>query len=230
MNPNDKLVRKAVIYARCSTEESRQDTENQLRELRRYCGAYGWPLDEVAEYDSGFRGTQPKLQAVLERIRRKDYDVLLVFSLDRFSRQHPSKVNALLDQVVYQFGCRFIALQEGLDSQNEMVWQVIKPLFSWFAHVYSRNLSEKIKLGIKTKRESGSYCGGRPKKIVDADRLKALLLTRNGDGWRTLAQKYNGGLSPREQVSFSLLRRVAKQLQFGSEHSADGVAKPSTPV
>ena len=40
MNPNDKLVRKAVIYAQCSTEESRQDTENQLRELRRYCEAF----------------------------------------------------------------------------------------------------------------------------------------------------------------------------------------------
>ena len=56
MNPNDKLVRKAVIYARCSTEENRQDTENQLRELRRYCEAFGWPYEEVSEYDSGFKG------------------------------------------------------------------------------------------------------------------------------------------------------------------------------
>jgi len=225
-----QAVRRVVIYSRCSTDEARQDTENQLRELRRYCQAYGWPFDEVAEYDSGFKGTQPKLQAVLERIRRKEYDALLVYSLDRFSRQHPSKVNALLDQVVYQFGCRFIAMQEGLDSQNEMVWHVIRPLFTYFANAFSRNLSEKIKLGIKTKREKGIYRGGRPRKSVDPDRLKALLLTRNGDGWRTLAQKYNNGLLPREQVSFSLLRRVVKQLQFGSKQSANGVAKESTPT
>ena len=225
-----QLVHRAIVYSRCSSDEIRQDTENQLRELRRYCQAYGWAFDEVSEYDSGFKGTQPKLQAVLERIRRKECDALLVYSLDRFSRQHPSKVNALLDQVVYQFGCRFIALQEGLDSSNEMIWHVVRPLFTYFANAFSRNLSEKIKLGIKTKRADGNYRGGRPKKIVDADRLKALLLPRNGDGWRTLARKYNDGLPPREQVSFSLLRRVAKQLQFGGEQPTNGVAEASTPT
>src|SRR3989338_10953091 len=165
---------RAAIYVRCSTDEKRQDVDVQLVELRSYCQAYGWHCDEYSEYDSGFRGEQPKLKTLLEKIRRKEYDALLVYSLDRFSRQHPSKVNAWLDQIVYQFGCRFISIQEGLDSQNEMVWQVIKPLFSWFAHAYSRNLSERIKTGIKTKREKGVYRGGRPRKAVDPDRLKAL--------------------------------------------------------
>ena len=216
MSQNGTL--RAVVYARCSTEDSRQDVENQLRELRRYCQAYGWTFDEVSEYDSAFKGTQPKLQAVLEQIRRKEYDAFLVYSLDRFSRQHPSKVNALLDQVVYQYGCRFIAMQEGLDSSNEMVWQVIKPLFSWFAHVFSRNLSEKIRAGIQTKKERGTYRGGRPRKSVNPDRLKALLLTKRGDGWRKLAQRYNEGLRSDQQVSFSLLRKVVQQLQF-THHS-----------
>ena len=209
------IVRRAVIYSRCSTDEARQDTENQLRELRRYCEAYGWPFDEISEYHSAYKdGGQPKLQAVLERIRRKDYDVLLVFSLDRFSREHPSKVNTLLDQVVYQHGCRFLSLQEGLDSQNEMVWQVIKPLFAWFAHVYSRNLSEKIKAGIMTKREKGVYRGGRPPKTVDAERLKALRLAHGGYGWRRLTAAYNEGLPTRQQVSTTLLRRVCRKLSF----------------
>ena len=225
MTQNGHRTVKAIVYARCSTEESRQDVENQLRELRRYCQAYGWAFEEVSEYDSGFKGTQPKLHAVLERIRRKEYDALLVYSLDRFSRQHPSKVNALLDQVVYQFGCRFIALQEGLDSKNEMVWHVVRPLFTYFANVFSRNLSEKIKLGIKTKREKGVYKGGRPKKTVDADRLKAILLTRNGCGWRRLAERYNEALPPREQVSFSLLRKVVQQLQFANQQPTNGAVK-----
>ncbi len=38
---------KAVIYARCSTDESRQDVEVQLKELRRYAEAYGWQPGSV---------------------------------------------------------------------------------------------------------------------------------------------------------------------------------------
>ena len=216
MSQNGML--RAVVYARCSTEESRQDVENQLRELRRYCQAYGWTFNEVAEYDSAFKGTQPKLQAVLERIRHKEYDALLVFSLDRFSRQHPSKINALLDQVVYQFGCRFIAMQEGLDSSNEMVWHVVRPLFTYFANVFSRNLSEKIKGGIRMKREKGIYKGGRPPKTVDAERLKATRLANKSYGWRRLTAAYNEGLSERRKVSVTLLRRVCQKLSFQVEH------------
>lgn len=211
-------IRKAVIYARCSTDESRQDTEMQLAELRRYCEAFGLACDEVSEYDSAFKGTQPKLQEVLERIRRKDYDVLLVYSLDRFSRQAPSKVNRLLDAIVERDGCRFISRQEGIDSENELVWNAIRPLFSWFAFVYSRNLSEKIKAGIRTKREKGVYRGGRPAKQIDVERLKALRLSNNGYGWRRLTAAYNEGLPDRQQVSVSLLRRVCQKLSFKTEH------------
>ena len=213
-------VRKAVIYARCSTDESRQDTETQLGELRRYCTAFGWPFDEVSEYDSGFKGTQPKLQALLEQIRRKEYDVLLVYSLDRFSRQAPSKVNRLLDAIVERDGCRFISRQEGIDSENELVWNAIRPLFSWFAFVYSRNLSEKIKAGIRTKREKGVYRGGRPAKQIDAERLKTLRLSDNGYGWRRLTQAYNQGLPDKQQVSVSLLRRVCQKLSFKTERES----------
>lgn len=214
----ERSVQKAVIYARCSTNENRQDTENQLQELRRYCQAFGWTFDEVSEYDSGFKGTQPKLQAVLERIRRKEYDVLLVYSLDRFSRQAPSKVNRLLDTIVEQDGCRFITRQEGIDSENELIWNAIRPLFSWFAFVYSRNLSDRIKAGIKTKREKGTYRGGRPAKQIDVERLKALRLSNTSYGWRRLTQAYNDGLPDKQQVSVSLLRRVCQKLSFNGQH------------
>lgn len=202
---------KVAIYARCSTDEKHQDVDVQLAELRRYCQAYGWHCDEYSEYDSGFKGEQPKLKALLEKIRRKEYSVLLVYSLDRFSRQHPSKVNAWLDQIVYQFGCRFISLQEGLDSKDEMKWHVVRPLFSYFANVFSRNLSEKIKAGIRTKREKGLYKGGRPRKTVDSKRLNALLLAKNGQGWRTIARRYNDGLPDKQKVSATLLRRLRQK-------------------
>jgi len=137
-----KASHRAIIYARCSTDEKRQDVEGQLAELRRYCKAFGWAWDEAQEYESAYRGKQPKLENVLQKIQRKQYDVLLVYSLDRFSRQAPSKVNRLLDALVERDGCRFISRQEGIDSENELIWHAIRPLFTYFANVYSRNLSE----------------------------------------------------------------------------------------
>lgn len=208
---------KAVVYARCSTDEKRQNVENQLRELRRYCEAFGWRYDEVQEYESGYKGIQPKLQEVLEHIRRKKYDVFLVYSLDRFSRQAPSKVNRLLDAIVERDGCRFISRQEGIDSENELIWHAIRPLFTYFANVFSRNLSEKIKLGIHTKRTQGTYRGGRPRKTLDAERLKRLRLAHPQVGWRKLTEVYNEGLTGKQQVSVSLLRRVCQKLSFKAE-------------
>jgi len=160
-----KENKRAVIYARCSTEESRQDVEVQLKELRRYCEAYGWQYDEVSEYGSGFKkDCQPELDKVLEKIRLKHYDVLIVYSMDRFSRQSPSKINALLDRIVEDCKCRFIALQQGIDSQNELTWHVVKPLFTYFANKFSKDLGEKVRNGIVRKKERGIYSGGRPKK------------------------------------------------------------------
>lgn len=199
---------RAVIYARCSTDESRQDVDVQLKELRRYAEASGWAYDEIAEYGSGFKEEQPKLKEIIEKIRRKQYAVLLVHSLDRFSRQHPSKVNALLDEIVYVHGCRFVSLKEGLDSRNEMIWHVVRPLFSYFANVFSKQLSEKIKAGIRNKKEKGLFRGGRPRKTVNLERLHAILTSNGRLPMREVAVRYNADLPRRDRVSHQTLRRA----------------------
>lgn len=220
---------KAIAYTRISTDLTRQDCDNQINELKHYCEAMQWVYDVVSEEDSAYKGTQPKLQAIVEQIRQKKYDVLLVYSLDRFSRQHPSKVNRLLDIITEQYHCRFLSLQEHLDSENEILWQCIRPVFSWFAHVYSRNLSEKIRLGIRTKKAKGLYKGGRPSKQIDVERLKTIWHQYPHLGWRLKNEKFNEGLDHKHRISTSLFRKVCRQLSFGNGHGvqANGVAQNS---
>lgn len=170
--------------------------------------AYGYKYDEVAEYGSGFKGEQPKLTGIIEKIRRGHYSILLVYSLDRFSRQPPQRVNALLDQIVYSFKCRFISLKEGIDSDNEMVWHVVRPLFSYFANVYSRQLSEKIKAGIKNKKDKKLYRGGRPTKEIDLERLRTILTQDNQLPLRALTIRYNADLPKKQQVSYQTIRKT----------------------
>lgn len=202
---------KALIYARCSTDEKKQDVEVQLKELRRYCEAYGWQYDEVWEYGSGYKADQqPKLEKVLEDIRLKRYNILIVFSMDRFSRQSPSKINALLDTIVEQYKCHFIALQQGIDSDNELTWHVVKPLFTYFANKFSKDLGEKIRNGIKNKKEKGLYRGGRPDKTVDVDVI--CKLRASGLGLRTVAMNYNEGKPEKQQISYQYVNRLLQKL------------------
>src|SRR3989338_3686817 len=217
-----KPIKRAAIYARCSTDESRQDVELQLAELRRFCQAFGWEFDEYFDYGSGWKeGEQPKLQELLEKIKRKHYDALVVYSMCRLSRAHPSRVNRLLDSIVYEHGCRFIARQESVDSDNELVWNALKGLFSYFAFTFSRQLSERVKLGIKTKKEKGLYRGGRPSKQIDVERLKMVWQTYPHLGWRLKTERFNEGLTPKYQISVSLFRNVCKRLSFGN-HQGNG--------
>lgn len=197
---------KAVIYARCSTDEIKQDVERQLSELRRYCQAYAWEFDEVFEYESSYKGKQVKLYEVLEKIRKKEYQVILVYSLDRFSRMHPRITDQLINQIVYDFDCRFIELQMGLDSTKELTWHVVRPMMQYFAWVYSRNLSQAVKGGIRNKKEKGEYHGGRPEKTIDLEILRDIY--REEKSYRKAAEAYNQGRPKKEQISHVKAREL----------------------
>jgi len=201
------MINKTIIYARCSTDESRQDVEVQLKELRRYCDAFGWEYDEAHEYGSGYKqDKQPRLDEILEKIRLKHYDCLIVYSMDRFSRQSPSKINALLDKIVEEYKCRFIALQQSIDSESEMTWHVVKPLFTYFANKYSKDLGDKVRKGIARKKQLKKYNGGRPKIKVDVERINQL--HESGMSLRKITSEINKDKPKNRQVSFQTVMRV----------------------
>jgi DNA invertase Pin-like site-specific DNA recombinase len=171
---------RAIIYARCSTDESKQDVEVQLRELRRYCQEKNIEFDEVSEYGSGYKGIPPELRKVLDLIMKGMYQTLIVHNIDRFSRLHPRSVQKILTQIIER-GCRIIALQNNLDSNDEFQWNFFIGIWTTFANMYSEKLSERTKLGIENiKRqieEKGYYKSkktgkkifkiGRPKGSID---------------------------------------------------------------
>jgi len=204
-----RLKKRAICYSRCSTTEKLQDTKLQEKELIRYCEAYGWSYDTVSEYSSGFKyDRQPKLQEVLEKIRLKHYDVLIVSSMCRFSRQHPKKTNALLDLIVYNYGCRFLALQNGIDSDNELTWNCTKGMFVYFANIFSQNLSEKIRNGIESKKSKGKYLGGRPRKNGKVNIPEVKRLYADTSSLRKTASLYNQTRYKDNRISYQYVRRV----------------------
>ncbi len=149
---------RAIIYGRCSTDEKKQDVEIQMQELRDYCKRQGWDYDERKEYTSGSKKVPDTLRKILKLIEGRHYDIFLVYDLSRFSRLHPSTTSKMMDFVV-QHKCRFLSLQDNIDSDDEVKWLVIKPLFQYMAYIYSKNLSEKVKLGMEKAKLKGIHTG-----------------------------------------------------------------------
>ena len=156
---------RAIIYARCSTDEKKQDVELQLTQLKQYCKRQGWKYDIKKEYASGSKQVPDVLRTILRLIRERAYDVFIVYDLSRFSRLHPTKTNKMMDFIVNN-KCRFISLQDNIDSEDEVKWLLIKPLFQYMAYIYSKNLSERVKDGMRLAKKKGIHVG-RPKGSKD---------------------------------------------------------------
>lgn len=106
-------IKRAAIYARVSTDG--QTTENQLRELRAVAERNGWLI--VQEYiDQGISGAKgreqrPAFNALWKGATRREFDVVVVWAVDRLGRSLTHLVNFLselhakkVDLFIYQQG------------------------------------------------------------------------------------------------------------------------------
>jgi hypothetical protein len=80
-----------AIYARVSTTDKGQDTENQLRELRQFVvnkSSEGWTLaDEYVDHATGKNANRPEFQRLFRDAAEGKFDLVLFWSLDRFTRE-----------------------------------------------------------------------------------------------------------------------------------------------
>ncbi len=156
---------KAIIITRCSTDESKQDVENQIKPCKEYAERNNWEYDIVKYYGSASKKIPDELQRVLDLIAQRKYNIVLVYSMDRFSRLHPRITEKLLNHIT-ECEARFVSILENLDSDNTMMWYAMKGLWIYFANLYSVNLSIKVKEGMKRAKEKGKPIG-RPKGSKD---------------------------------------------------------------
>jgi DNA invertase Pin-like site-specific DNA recombinase len=201
---------RVAIYARCSTNESRQDVENQIDVCKRHCQAQGWECQVFQEYESAFKSKERKVfNEVIERVRMREFNGLMVYMLDRFSRETPTKTVSDLHRIVEVYGCRFISVKEGIDSKNEM-WQIIMMVFAYMANNYSKMLGVRVREGIQHKKAKGEYAGGRPQKKINEVRLRGIARGQ-GLSLREIARAYNVGLPRKEQISHVSIKRLLQK-------------------
>ena len=88
--------KRVAIYARVSTFEKGQDPETQLIQLREYVDRRGFELvDTFTDYASGKTENREQYQAMLELVRKRKIDVVLVWSLKAKRENLPTKTKSL---------------------------------------------------------------------------------------------------------------------------------------
>src|SRR5215831_11402651 len=79
---------RAALYARVSTRDRGQDVANQLEQLRQFAASQNWTIvHEYVDRASGKRSDREQFQKLFTDASQRKFDVVLFWSLDRFSRE-----------------------------------------------------------------------------------------------------------------------------------------------
>lgn len=156
---------KVALYARVSKDEmssdgSLQDPENQLQPMRKFCEAMDWEIaHEFVDRASGGSANRPQFQLMLGEVRQRHFDIILVWALDRFSREGMTNTLSYIKQLKdYKTGLK--SLQESwLDTSQEGVAELLLAIFAWVAKEEKRKISERTKAGLAKLKAKGIKLG-----------------------------------------------------------------------
>ena len=156
---------RAAIYARVSTVD--QEPENQLAELRRYVTARGWTgVEYVDRGVSGAKDRRPALDALVTDARRRRFDVLVCWRLDRLGRSLKHLVT-LLDELQI-LGVAFVSLQEGIDATTP-AGKLQMHILAAIAEFERARIAERVRAGLARARANGRRLGQKPLDIPTDD-------------------------------------------------------------
>ena len=160
---------RAAIYARVSTVD--QEPENQLQELRRYVQARNWTAAEYVDRGvSGAKDRRPALDDLVRDARRRRFDVLVCWRLDRLGRNLRHLIT-LLDEL-QALGVAFVSLAEGIDATTP-AGKLQMHILGAIAEFERARIAERVKAGLVRARAQGRKLG-RPERIVSDDVLAAV--------------------------------------------------------
>jgi DNA invertase Pin-like site-specific DNA recombinase len=168
----------AAIYARVSTAD--QTNAIQVSELKDYVERRGWSLANVYQDQmSGAKASRPGLDQLMADARRRRFDVVVVWKLDRFGRSLVHCVSGI--QELASAGIRFIATSQGLDTdESNPASKLLLHILAAVAQFERELIRERVSAGMKAAKARGTKTGnaiGRPRRIFDRDEVVRLRKT-----------------------------------------------------
>lgn len=168
-------MNRCLIYARVSTKD--QSTKNQIIPMQEYARQRGWQVVEVVE-DQGISGTtnkRPGLEKLMGMAHRREFDILLVYGLDRFGRSIKDLVSALEELKTRNIDfCSYS--QQAMDTTTP-AGKMLFSITSAFAEFEAGIIKERVKAGLERARAEGTLLGRR-KKLIPGPMVQRILSLR----------------------------------------------------
>lgn len=162
-------MKKVALYVRVSTSDGRQTVENQKIILIDYAQRNNFTYD-IYEEEETTRKTRPVKQALLSKLRKFEYESVIIYKLDRWAR---SSTELILDtKELIDKGIGFISLTDNLDfssAAGRLQFQIL----SAFAEFERSLISQRTRDGLaRVKANNPEKKLGRPAGSKDSRKRK----------------------------------------------------------
>ncbi len=163
-------MKKVVIYLRVSSSE--QSVENQLPALEQWVNSRGHKLVDIyQEAESAWRnGHQRELARLKDNSRKRKFDIVLVWALDRLSREGAAAILNLVSTFKV-YGVQVISYQESWTEVPGEIGEILYAIAGWVARMESQRRSERTKAGLARLKAQGKSLG-RPQGAKDKKKRK----------------------------------------------------------
>jgi putative DNA-invertase from lambdoid prophage Rac len=149
-------MKRIATYCRVSTED--QTAANQLPEVEAVALSRGEIVLREVETGSAAK-VRPKFEALLQAARRREFDILVVWSIDRFGRTMGGNVRDI--EMLAEFGVDVVSCREPWLDTSGPVRELLIAILSWVAKQERARLIERTKAGMARAKAEGKKVGGR---------------------------------------------------------------------
>jgi DNA invertase Pin-like site-specific DNA recombinase len=186
-------MKRAVLYLRVSTID--QTTANQERELREVAGRMDCDIVKVYK-DHGISGAKgrekrPAFDALCRDATKRQFDVVMAWSVDRLGRSLQDLVGFLSE--LHAIGIDLFLHQQGLDTTTP-AGKAMFQMMGVFAEFERAMIRERVRAGLARAKSEGKRLG-RPTIAADLEeRIRAALDEPGRPGVRKIAARF--GVDP----------------------------------
>jgi DNA invertase Pin-like site-specific DNA recombinase len=165
-----------ALYARVSTKDKGQEYENQLRELRQFVTCRSneaWTIaHEYVDKASGKTADRPAFRKMMEDASQRKFDMVLFWSLERFSREGVLETLQHLQRLTGH-GVEWFSYREEYLRSVGVFRDAVLAILAAIAKQERIRMSERVQAGLSRARAQGRQLG-RPKAAVRPERVFAL--------------------------------------------------------
>ena len=153
-------MQNAVIYARYSSHgQNEQTIEGQIRKCREYAQNAKLNIIDVYvdKHKTGTDVNRPSFQKMIADSATGAFQYVIVYMIDRFARNR--YYSTIYNFQLSQHGVKVVSATENISESEE--GEFFQMFLEWNAEKYSTRLSKRVREGVTTSVNNGTYTGGR---------------------------------------------------------------------